>query len=151
MIQQKKSFFLKIRDWHAEYWSRNVVLKWKILQRMYGSLMFLPPSCFVFCRIDFFFETDMDKYIKNNLYQPKLNNSNVCKKREIRTCIHSYILITECEISPGKYLPEVFHCSEPASVAWSARKTEGKYFPEQTKETRLLRYLFHGFSFTSVK
>ena len=31
------------------------------------------------------------------------------------------------------------------------RKIEGKYFPGLTEQTRLLRYLLHGFSFWSVK
>ena len=37
------------------------------------------------------------------------------------------------------------------SVARFARKTEGKYFPGQIEQTRLLRHLLHGFSFKSVK
>ena len=37
------------------------------------------------------------------------------------------------------------------SVARFVRKTEGKYFPGQIEQTRLLRYLLHGFSFWSVK
>ena len=37
------------------------------------------------------------------------------------------------------------------SVERSVRKTEGKYFPGQTVQTRSLRYLLHGFSFRSVK
>ena len=37
------------------------------------------------------------------------------------------------------------------SVVRFVRKTEGKYFPAQTEQTRLLRYLLNDISFRSVK
>ena len=45
-------------------------------------------------------------------------------------------LLTDCEVCTEKYLPEV--CTE---------KTEGKYFPVQTEQTRLIRNLLCGFWF----
>ena len=50
----------------------------------------------------------------------------------------------------GKIFAEGLSLYRP-SVARFVRKTEGKYFPGQTEQTRLLRYLLHGFSFRSVK
>ena len=48
-------------------------------------------------------------------------------------------------------MPEVFHCTDRARRGLYVQKTEGKSFPGQTEQTRLLRYLLHGFSFESVK
>ena len=47
--------------------------------------------------------------------------------------------ITECEVCQENICPR------------SVRKSESKYFLEQTEQTRLLRYLWHGFSFRSIK
>ena len=40
----------------------------------------------------------------------------------------------------GKYLPEVF-------VEETCEETEGKYFPLQIEQTRLIRNLLYGFWF----
>ena len=39
----------------------------------------------------------------------------------------------------------------PRSFTVQTEGSESKYFSGQTKQTRLLRYLLHGFSFRSVK
>ena len=56
----------------------------------------------------------------------------------IYTCINNIdYLLSECEVCTEKYLPEVF----------ASEKTEGKYFPAQTEQTRLIRNLLYGFWF----
>ena len=52
-------------------------------------------------------------------------------------------LLTECEVCPGKYLPEVFVQTSGDEGAKSVRKNpEGKYFFVQTKQTRNVQLLF---------
>ena len=48
-------------------------------------------------------------------------------------------LLTECEVCTGKYLPEVFVQTERRMSEVCAKKTEGKYFPVQIMQTRLIR------------
>ena len=67
-----------------------------------------------------------------------------------RLCIRYYIsyidyLLTECEVCTGKYLPEVFVQTERRRSEVCAEKAEGKYFPVQTEQTRLIRNLLYGF------
>ena len=59
------------------------------------------------------------------------------------TYIYIYIaLLTECEVCTGKYLAEVFVCG---------KKTEGKYFPVQIEQTRLIDIYYMAFgSFSSL-
>ena len=63
---------------------------------------------------------------------------------------HLYIyikgLLTECEVCTGKYFPEVFVQTERRKERGLCEKNEGKYFPVQTEQTRLIR-LLHSFWF----
>ena len=52
-------------------------------------------------------------------------------------------LLTECEVCRGKYLPEVFVQTERRRSEVCAKKNEGKYFPVQTEQTRLIRHLLY--------
>ena len=47
----------------------------------------------------------------------------------------------------GKYLSEVFVQTERRRRRVCAYKTEGKYFPVQTEQTKLIRNLLYGFWF----
>ena len=58
-----------------------------------------------------------------------------------------YIILTECEVCTEKYLPGVFVQTERRRSNVCAEKTEGKYFPVQTKQTRLRRNILYGFWF----
>ena len=54
-------------------------------------------------------------------------------------------LLTEREVCTGNYFPEVFVQTERRRSEICAEKTEGKYFPVQTEQTRLIRNLLYGF------
>ena len=60
-------------------------------------------------------------------------------------------LLTECEACTGKHLPDVFVQTERRRNRGLCRKTEGKYFPVQTEQTRFIRHLLRLFgSFSSL-
>ena len=61
------------------------------------------------------------------------------------TYTYTDYLSTECEVCTRKHLPEVFVQTERRRSEVSGEKTEGKYFPVQTEQTRLIRNLLYGF------
>jgi len=67
--------------------------------------------------------------------------------------VSKYILITECEVCPGKYLPRPRSFTVQNERSEVCTKDRGQIFSrtDRTKEVIILRYLLHGFSFWSVK
>ena len=66
--------------------------------------------------------------------------------RSVYVCIYVEYLLTECEVDTEKYLSEVFVQTKRRSEVY-AEKTEGKYFPVQTEQTKLIRNLLFTCSF----